>query len=205
MRPRPARRDDARHGRVRSVPAAEDQPGHAPHSGGHGDRPRPAFRPRARAGSGRRRLFDQADPRPCADRARALAGAAQDGDRRAAHACGDLARDRHRIAGTRGGPRFRPRRARAHRRRSPGVLRARRGGARRGARRRGRGRPERSAVPRRRRQFRSVHRLARAGKFRCAAAVQPGPLARPHAQYPHSRHHRARQTTRAWCAASRSA
>jgi glucosamine--fructose-6-phosphate aminotransferase (isomerizing) len=38
-----------------------------------------------------------------ADCARALAGAAQDGDRRVAHARGNRTRDRHRVAGTRGG------------------------------------------------------------------------------------------------------
>ena len=41
---------------------------------------------------------------------------------------------------------------------------------------------ERGAVPRRRRRIRPDHRVARAGKLRRAAAVQPAPLARPHAQ-----------------------
>ena len=45
-------------------------------------------RPRARARGRRRRFPDQADRRAGADRARALAGAAQDDDRRAAHARG---------------------------------------------------------------------------------------------------------------------
>ena len=62
-----------------------------------------------------------------------------------------------------------------------------------GAQRRSRDRSERGVVSRRRRQLRSAHRLARAGEFRCAAAVQPDPLARPHPQHSHSRHHRARQ------------
>ena len=45
-----------------------------------------------------------------------------------------------------------------------------------------RDRSERSAVPRRRRQLRPGHRLARAREFRRPAAVQPGALARAHAQ-----------------------
>ena len=51
---------------------------------------------------------------------------------------------------------------------------------RQGARGRGRDRSDRGAVPCRRRQLRSADRLARAGEFRCAAAMQPGPLARAH-------------------------
>ena len=77
-------------------------------------------------GSRRRRFPDQADPRTGADRARALAGAAENGHRRTAHAGSDLARNRHRIAGTRGGGRHRPRWPRADRRRSAGLLRAHR-------------------------------------------------------------------------------
>ena len=46
-------------------------------------------------GSRRRRFPDQAGVRRGADRARALARAAEDDDRRAAHARADLARDRH--------------------------------------------------------------------------------------------------------------
>ena len=49
-------------------------------------RARPTGRPRARAGSRRRRFPHQADRRSRADRARALAGPAQGGDRRIAHA-----------------------------------------------------------------------------------------------------------------------
>ena len=56
------------------------------HSGGDGDRARPAVRPGAGARSRRRRFPHQAGVRRGADRARALAGAAQDDDRRAAHA-----------------------------------------------------------------------------------------------------------------------
>ena len=144
-----------------------------PHSGRHGDGARPAVRPRARARSRRRRFSDQADPRNRADRAGALAGAAQDGDRRIAHARADLARHRHRIARARGAGRYRPRRPRADRRRSPGVLRARRGDARRGAERRGRDRSERGAVPRRRGQLRPADRVARAWRIstRCGCAA----------------------------------
>ena len=67
----------------------------APHPGRHGDGARPAVRPRARAGGRRRRFPDQAGVRYRAARARALAGAAEDDDRRAAHARGHVARDRH--------------------------------------------------------------------------------------------------------------
>ena len=52
--------------------------------------------------------------------------AAQDDDRRAAHARGDLARDRHRESGARGGRRDRPQRPHPDRRRPRGVRRAHR-------------------------------------------------------------------------------
>ena len=87
------------------------------------------------------------------------------------------------IAGARGGRRYRPRRPRAHRRRSAGLARAhRRQCSPSEHERRRRGRSERGAVPRRRRQLRPAHRVAGAGEFRRAAAVQPDPLARPHPQ-----------------------
>ncbi len=53
--------------------------------------------------------------------------------------------------------------------------------------------PNLGAVPRRRRQLRPGHRLAWPGKLRCAAAVQPVALARPHAEPAHPRRHRAGQ------------
>ena len=86
MRHHPARRDDARHGRLRGLPPPEVQSGDAFHSGGDGHRARQPGRPRARARGRRRRFPDQAGVRHRADRARALADAAEDDDRRAAHA-----------------------------------------------------------------------------------------------------------------------
>jgi CheY-like chemotaxis protein len=65
------------------------------------DPARPALRHGPRAGSRRRRFFDQADPRTGAHRAGALAVAAQDGGRRIAHAGGHFARHRPAIARTR--------------------------------------------------------------------------------------------------------
>ncbi len=85
----------------------KSNPAHPPHSGGHGHRARPAVRPRARAGSRRRRFPHQAGLRRRADLARALARAAQDDDRRVAHARAHLPGNRHREPGTRGGGRDR--------------------------------------------------------------------------------------------------
>ncbi len=91
VRHRPARRDDAGHGRLRGRRRLKADPAthHIPDR--HGHRARPPRRPRARAGGRRRRFPDQARRRSCADRPRALPGAAEDGDRRAAHARGHLA------------------------------------------------------------------------------------------------------------------
>ena len=68
-------------------------------------------RSRARAGGRRRRFPDQAGVRHRADRARALADAAEDDDRRTAHARHHLARDRHAGAGAQRGRRHRARAA----------------------------------------------------------------------------------------------
>ena len=151
MRHRAARRDDAGHGRLRGLPAAQGQSRHASYSGRHGDGARPAVRPREGARGRRRRFPHQAGVRHRADRARALAGAAQDGGRRAAHARGDLARHRHREPGARGGGRHRPAGRDSDRRRPAGFVRAHR---RHAARRRTRSmsrpiRTRRCSMPRR--------------------------------------------------------
>ena len=122
MRRGAARRDDARHGRVRGLPPAQDRARHASHPGGDGDRARSALRPGQGPGIRRRRFSHQAGLRRGADRARALAVAAQDDDRRVAHARRHLARDRHREPGARGAGRGRPQRAHPDGRRSAGAV-----------------------------------------------------------------------------------
>src|SRR5229473_1009447 len=76
-----ARRDDARHGRLRSLPPAEIQSGNALYPGCHGHGARQPGRSRARAGGRRRRFPDKTGVRHRADRAGALAHPAQDDDR----------------------------------------------------------------------------------------------------------------------------
>ena len=190
MRHRPARRDDAGHGRLRGLPPHQGQPRDPPHSGRHGHRARPALRPREGARSRRRRFPDQAGVRRGADRARALAVAAQDDDRRTAHARADLAGDRHPGPREPGDGRRRPRRARADRRRPRLVGRAAVAGACDPAHRRRRKRSERGAVPRRRGQLRPDDRVAGAARTStgcgCAASC-------------------ARSTARATCRSWRSA
>ena len=102
----------------------KSNPAHASHPGGHGHGARPAVRPGEGARGRRRRFPHQAGVRRRADRARALAGAAQDDDRRAAHARGHLARHRHREPGARRGRRHRPAGQDPDRRRPAGVGRA---------------------------------------------------------------------------------
>ena len=154
MRYRSARRDDAGHGRLRGRPPAQEESRDPPHPDRHGDRARPAFRPREGAGSRRRRFSDQAGERSRADHARALAGAPQDGDRRAADARGDFARHRNRRAGGRRGrcPHFGQC---AGGRRPRVVARAHRHRACRRAQGRGRDRPAAGAVSARGRKLRS--------------------------------------------------
>ena len=96
VRPGAARRDDARHGRLRSVPPAQVQSADPSHPGGDGDGARSAVRPGARPRGWRRRFPHQAGIGRSAHRARAFAGAAQDDDRRVAYARRHLARYRHR-------------------------------------------------------------------------------------------------------------
>ena len=124
MRHRAARRHDAGHGRLRGLPHAQDQSGDPPHPGGHGDRARPALRPRQGAGGRRRRFPHQAGDRRGAGVARAFAGAVEDGDRRAAHARAHLQGNRHPEPGARGGGRDRARRPHPDRRRPQELLRA---------------------------------------------------------------------------------
>ena len=182
VRHRAARRDDAGDGRLRGLPPAQGQSGDASHSGRDGDGARPAVRPRARARSRRGRFPDQAGVRHRAARARALAGAPEDGGGRTAHARGHVARDRHQRSGSRGAGRDRPQRPRAAGRRPQVVLRAHRRDPDRRAHGRRRAEPAGSAVPCGRGRLRVHDRLARAGEFRRAAAVQPGALARAHAR-----------------------
>ena len=165
MRSRAARRDDAGHGRFRGVPPPQDQSGHPPHSRGDGDGARSGRRSRRRPRRRRRRLPDQAGVGPRADRPRALAGAAQDDDRRAAHARGHLEGDRAREPGARGGGRHRTRRSSPYRRRSPDLVAAHGPDARAGAYRGCRDRAAQGGVPGRGGAFRSRHRVARARKL----------------------------------------
>ena len=115
MRHRAARRDDAGHGRLRGLPPPQGQSADAPHPGGDGDGARPSLRPGARARRRRRRFPDQAGVRHRADRARALAGPAEDDDRRAAHARAHLEGNRHPGRRERGDRRRRPPRPRVGR------------------------------------------------------------------------------------------
>ena len=85
-RHRPAGRDDARHGRLRSLPPHQVQSQDRPCAGGDGHRAGPAVRPRRGPGSRRRRFPHQAGRRCRPVRAGALAGAPEDDDRRTAHA-----------------------------------------------------------------------------------------------------------------------
>ena len=112
-----------------------------------------AVRPGEGARCRRRRFPDQAGVRRGADRAGALAVAAQDDDRRAADARADLARDRHPGSREPGDGRRRPRRPRADRRRPRVVGRADVGSACDPAHRGHRNQSERGAVPRRRRRI----------------------------------------------------
>ena len=96
VRHRPARRDDAGHGRARGLPAAEEQSAHRPHPRGHHHRARPAVGPDRGPGGGRRRFPHQAGQRHRADHPGQEPGAAEDADRRADDARGDLVRDRPR-------------------------------------------------------------------------------------------------------------
>ena len=155
MRHHPARRHDARHGRLRGLPPPEVQSGDPFHSGGHDHRARQPRRPRARARCRRRRFPDQAGVRHRADRAGALADAAEDDDRRAAHARHHLARDRHAGARARGGRRYRQGRTHPPGRRPGVVLRAAGADAERRAHRRCRAQSGGGAVPCRRGQLRS--------------------------------------------------
>ena len=126
----------------------------ASHSGGHGDGARPAVRPRARARGRRRRFPHQAGFRHRAAGARALAGAAEDGGGRTAHARADLARDRHQRSRNGGADRDRAQRARAAGRRPQVVLRAHRRHPHHRAHGRRRAEPAGGAVPRRRAKLR---------------------------------------------------
>ena len=148
MRHRAARRDDAGDGRLRGLPPAQGQSGDAPHSGRDGDGARPAVRPRARARGRRRRFPHQAGVRHRAARARALAGAAEDGGGRIAHARRHVARDRHQRSGIRRRHRDRPEGPRAAGRRQARLLRAARRHPDHRAHRRCRAEPAGSAVPR---------------------------------------------------------
>ena len=206
MRHRAARRHDAGHGRLRGLPSAQDQPRHPPHSGGDGDGARPAVRPGEGARGRRRRFPHQAGVRRGADRARALAVAAQDDDRRTAHARGHLARHRHRRARS------------AKRSPIPAAAAAscwsttaRLSYERIAAMLAASIAVEIEADPNE-----ALFRAAEGNydllivslgleNFDASAAVQPGPLARPHPQRADPGHRRRRETTRAWCAGSRSA
>ena len=124
VRHRPARRDDAGHGRLRGLPAAEEPYLHRASADRHGHRARPARRPRARPGGRRRRFPHQADRRDATHRARALAGAAEGDDRRIAQPRQHDRRARHDRAVRDAECGGRPARAAADRRRPQELRRA---------------------------------------------------------------------------------
>ena len=161
VRHRPARRDDAGHGRLRGLPPVEGPGRDRASAGRPGHRARPAGGPRARPRSRRRRFPHQADRRGRADRAGAFAGPAQGGDRRIAQP-----RQHHRRAGhdralRHAERRRRPARPRPDRRRSRQLRRAPGPGADPPSQRRRRAGRARGAVQGGRGQHRPHHRQPR--------------------------------------------
>ena len=192
MRSRPARRDDARHGRLRGLPAAEDQ------SATHHipvvmvtALDQPSDRVRGLEAGADDFLTKPIPELALIARVRSLTRLKMVTDELRMRALtsrdiGIESPEREAVADTGRGGRIlivddRP--ASYERIASDAVE---------GAQRRNRDRSKRSVVPRLRWQLRTDYHFVGAGEFRCAAAMQPATLARPHPQCSHSRDHRAR-------------